>query len=66
MNDDLPTLPELGDALRLYLVDRGIGLREAERELGISKATLSRACRGMNMSATHYRALVKKVWLPAN
>lgn len=62
--EQLPTLDQLGQAIRLHCSARSIGLRELERETGISKATLSRAQHGMDMRATHYRTLVKKVWAP--
>ena len=58
----IPTLGELGEGLKTYLAARRMGLREAEREFGISKATLSRASRGLNISAAHYVTIADKVF----
>jgi uncharacterized protein YerC len=66
MLDPIPTLAQLGEAIRTYLAVRQIGLREAEVEFGISRATLSRASRGLNLSAQHFIMIAKKVWPPAN
>ena len=64
MTNRFPTLAQLGAALASHLADRRMGLRAAEREFGISKATLSRASRGMNMTAQNYIDLAEKVWVP--
>ncbi len=58
----LPTLDQLAQAIRLHCSVKGIGLRQLEAETGISKATLSRAQRGLEMRANHYRELVAKIW----
>ena len=60
--DLIPSRGELAAALQVYLRARRLSLRQAEAALGIDKGTLSRACRGLPMTADTYIALVKKVY----
>jgi uncharacterized protein YerC len=60
--EQLPTLAQLGQAIKLHMSVHKLSTRDLERDTGISKATLSRASRGYDMRASHYIELVKKIW----